>query len=185
MIDQFTIDKATIHVTRFTPDEEATGQISAQGLAVTRLLRHALGSDTTVMHRPDGSPFIDGLDSELSVSHCNGYAAIGLHDGPRFGIDIERPRAPLQRVAHKFLSADEMLRYVTPDDLLRAWTVKEALYKAAGLPGVSLADGLMLPPTPSSDTAYVKKDGIAVPYKISSFTYDDCIISVALPVNGQ
>ena len=63
----------------------------------------------------------------------------------------------------------------------RAWTIKEALYKAAAAPGISLADGLVLPTPESPHTSYAKKDGIAVPYKISSFVYDDCIISVALP----
>ncbi len=182
MIDKFTIDTAEIYVTHFSPEEEATGQNCAQRLAVARLLRHALGCEATVMHRDDGSPYIDGLVRELSISHCKGYAAIGLHYGARFGIDIERPRATLQRVARKFLSADEMQRLHTPEELLKAWTIKEALYKAAATPGISLAEGLVLPLPSTPDMSYAKKDGLAVPYKISSFAYDDCVISVALPI---
>ena len=181
MIDKFTIDTAEIYITRFTPEEEAAGQIGAQRLAVARLLLYALGRDTAVMHRDDGSPYIDGIGREVSISHCKGYAVVGLYDGARFGIDIERPRATLQRVTRKFLSADEMKRLRITEELLRAWTIKEALYKAAAAPGISLADGLVLPTPESPHTSYAKKDGIAVPYKISSFVYDDCIISVALP----
>ncbi len=128
MIDKFTIDTAEIYITRFTPEEEAAGQIGAQRLAVARLLLYALGRDTAVMHRDDGSPYIDGIGREVSISHCKGYAVVGLYDGARFGIDIERPRATLQRVTRKFLSADEMKRLRTTEELLRAWTIKEALY---------------------------------------------------------
>ena len=75
MIDKFTIDTAEIYITRFTPEEEAAGQIGAQRLAVARLLLYALGRDTAVMHRDDGSPYIDGIGREVSISHCKGYAS--------------------------------------------------------------------------------------------------------------
>ena len=179
MIERFIIDDHDVAVTPFTAGESSCGQFVAQQMAVRRLLRHVAGDGFDVSHREDGSPFIPDFAGEISISHCAGYAALALSHGKRFGIDIERPRATLHRVVHKFLSEAERAVWTGDDDLLRAWTIKESLYKAAGIPGLSLADDLVLPVRERPDIAYIKKDGIAVPYRVESKRIDDCILSIA------
>lgn len=54
---------------------------------------------------------------------------------------ISRPSGRrLQRVKARFLSPAQLEKVVTPAQLLEAWTIKEALYKALLTPGLALAD---------------------------------------------
>ena len=50
------------------------------------------------------------------------------------------------------MSQKEIIHYASPQLMLQAWTMKEALYKVAQSPGISLADDIMLP---------IEKDDIA------------------------
>ena len=60
------------------------------------------------------------------------------------------------RVAPRVLSESEMAVYgVSSDLLLRAWTMKEALYKAALTPGLDFRRDIMLPSHPASTAATV------------------------------
>lgn len=62
------------------------------------------------------------------------------------GIDIERPRMQLRRVATRFLTDDEYPKLCLLDEdrqldhLLKKWTAKEAVYKAARTPGLGLKE---------------------------------------------
>ena len=100
-------------------------------------------------HRADGSPFIPGSGASISVSHCQTLVVLAADRLRRnIGIDCETSSrgAQLGRVAAKFLSPAQSLAWGTDEKhLLRAWTLKEAFYKAARIPGLSLAD-IPLPP---------------------------------------
>lgn len=105
--------------------------------AVTSIVESRLGAGVRVVHDPDGAPELVGSDMHISISHSRGYAAVALHPSQRIGVDIEEPRPEqLARVAKRFLSAAEAP--VWSADLLAAWTIKEAVYKAAGTPGLAL-----------------------------------------------
>lgn len=91
----------------------------------------------TIMHYPSGAPYVDIDGVFISVSHSQHYAALAVAATP-IGIDIEEPRiTQLQRVASRFMSPDD---YKACPDLLRAWTAKEAVFKAAGRESAMLAD---------------------------------------------
>ena len=63
-------------------------------------------------------------------------AALLWSDRAGWGIDIEEARLmQLERVASRVLNPDE-----TDFDLLQAWTLKEAAFKAAGLPIADLRE---------------------------------------------
>ncbi|MDE6206692.1 MAG: 4'-phosphopantetheinyl transferase superfamily protein [Muribaculaceae bacterium] len=70
-------------------------------------------------------------------------AALSAHDG--IGVDIEAiDRAgQLARVAARVLSTEELECY--SDRLVEAWTLKEALYKAAHSPGLDFRSAIHLP----------------------------------------
>lgn len=140
-----------VFVSRFNDEELAMRQIEAQRHAVKRIAATLWGPDTIIDHHPDGAPFIPGLAREISISHCRGCVALAVGGTSRLGIDIEEPRPTLTRVVSKFLSPDEITRYTSLDDLLWAWTYKEAAYKAAGTPGLSLTD-IQLPAARASST---------------------------------
>lgn len=106
--------------------------------AVQRLVANCFGAGAVYGHTPGGAPTVDGRQN-LSVSHSSGYAA--LLTGPAglaMGVDIEQLRpAQLRRVARRFLSPREWTIFRSDEELLWAWTAKEAVYKAAGIPGLS------------------------------------------------
>lgn len=111
----------------------------AERRAVARLATEILGSH--ILHRPDGSPYAEA-DPTLPISISHGAAtallAVGRREGMSIGVDIESTRRTdqLTRVSRRFASQEEQ-RYLS---LLEIWTAKEAVYKAMGLPGLSLTD---------------------------------------------
>lgn len=125
------------------------------------LLAEAFGPESGVelVHTATGAPRLTGAASHLAVSVSHSHRlllmAIGSDDAP-LGIDTETfdRIGQLRRVAAKFLApGDEMERWGSGDTLpVRAWTIKEALYKAAATEGWALCDiplpvSTMLPAT--------------------------------------
>jgi phosphopantetheinyl transferase len=53
-------------------------------------------------------PFLPGDPFHFSISHCGDYAAAIVSKNNRVGIDIEIPVPRIEKIMHKFLSADEM-----------------------------------------------------------------------------
>lgn len=102
---------------------------------VARLVRENLGENVRVLHEADGSPILVGSPLNVSISHSAHFVALAVHHSVRIGIDIEEPRVEqLRRVISKFLSEKELPLW--SDRLLAAWTCKEAVFKAAGVPGL-------------------------------------------------
>lgn len=78
-------------------------------------------------------PVLFDSSFQVSISHTQKYAVALLHKANLVGIDIEQIRDKLKRIAHKFLSSDELI--FTQDDLAKMtilWAGKEALYKYYG-----------------------------------------------------
>lgn len=114
----------------------------AEKRVVAELVQEALGEGVMIAHRHDGSPTVDIPGIEISVSHCATCAAIALSDRS-IGIDVETDRSQLYRVAPRVLSPAEIDCY--RDRLVAAWTLKEALYKAAMTPGLDFRRDIQLP----------------------------------------
>jgi hypothetical protein len=116
----------------------------AERCAVEKLVANAFGPDISLQHCDNGAPFVNVDNVTVSVSHCRGLALLAVDcNGRAVGVDAERVNRghQLQRVAAKFLSP-EQLGYWSADSkrLLRAWTIKEALYKAVSIDGWPLHD---------------------------------------------
>lgn len=121
---------------------------------VTELVEGVFGKDFHIEHTPEGAPFVPGISRPISVSHSRNLAAlaVGARAGSRIGIDAEEARMQLARVAPRVLSKRELDQYSQlPDGLLRAWTMKEALYKAAGIPGLDFSTDIVLPDPADAD----------------------------------
>lgn len=102
---------------------------------VGRIICEELGPDVRVIHETDGSPLLVGSPLRISISHSRHFVAIALHPTLRIGVDIEEPRLEqLRRVISKFLADKELPAW--GNRLLAAWTCKEAVFKAAGTPGL-------------------------------------------------
>lgn len=119
---------------------------------VLSIVRRVFGIKVSIDHDPDGSPVIKGREGFISISHSRQHAVVAFNPSCRIGVDTETWRDQLTRVTDKFLSAAEREVYADNDLLLRAWTIKEAVYKAAGIAGLSLSDGIVLDVNDTSAT---------------------------------
>ena len=143
---------------------EGDNRPDAERRAVSRLISYAFGPSACLAHRPSGAPYIIGSDVSVSVSHSRGYAAVAYSSAAIVGVDIEEPRQQLARVAPRVFSDEELALYSSPELLLRAWTLKEALYKAALTPGLDFRKDIRLPLPPDATLATVENR----PYSVIS-----------------
>lgn len=93
--------------------------------AVNRLLEEELHLSATIEHNKDGKPMLPNLN--ISVSHTQGWAAVMVSEKRNVGIDVEYRNERVNRIANRFLRADEPFK--ATEERLIAWCAKEALYK--------------------------------------------------------
>lgn len=120
----------------------------AEEEAVKRCLE-ALGFDTQLCHSADGAPFLKNRpDMRISISHSAQWAVVAVAPADRglMGIDIEDSSRPqLVKVASRYLSAEEViLAQKTPDGFAKAWTAKEAVFKAVTGKAVSFTSHIRI-----------------------------------------
>ncbi len=137
----YNIDEITIGVDSFTSEEMALPVREREKAAVLRIINELTGfSIDELAHYADGAPFVEGEQIEVSISHCRTHVGIAVgNKGKVFGIDIERQREQIDKVKNRFLSEDSLLTWNKNSvSLLRAWTLMEAAYKAARVPGLDI-----------------------------------------------
>lgn len=176
MIKRFVIGDTKIAVSPIATGPELTRR-QAESAAVRTLVDAVIGPDKAIVHNADGAPAIDGSERAISISHSRDYACIAVGDSKtHIGIDIEQQRQQLRRVAPRVLSSEEIEVYAVSDAmLLRAWTMKEALYKAALTPGLDFRRDIRLPLESGSAIALV----LGRPYRLDVVTHDDYTLTLA------
>lgn len=103
------------------------------------LLREMFGDPSVnIGHDPNGAPYLSNKNIFISVSHSGDMVAVAASTDVPIGIDIQTPSPKLRRVASKFLSVADKVDISDDLALLQAWTIKEAVYKAALTPGLNL-----------------------------------------------
>ena len=106
-----------------------------------RLLIKVLGySDQQLSYNQNGKPFLEGVES-VSISHTAQYAAVAVGYNCQMGVDIERHREQIERIAPKFCGPGAV-RELTDraeriEKLTAIWGAKEAVYKILDRPGLS------------------------------------------------
>ena len=91
-------------------------------------------------------PYFDQSDYHISLSHSFPYVAAVISYKKRVGIDLERFGRQVEKIGPRFLSAEEWNRWQNSHpDLTKAWTCKEAIYKAMGVPGLAFQQDIQLP----------------------------------------
>lgn len=148
------------------------GRPSKLWMALGRQLYCENGRDEfrEIGHYASGAPFLYGESCRISITHCRSLFAVAtlaptpdvdlsvFSEQTALGIDAERTdRRQVLSVRERFLNAKE-LEMIACDNLLQniqAWTIKEAVYKAALQEGLDFRTGMTIKRLP--------KPGPAVP----------------------
>jgi 4'-phosphopantetheinyl transferase len=150
------------------------------------LLRTMLSTDEYIDCKVDshGKPYLVNLPYHISMSHSFDYAAVMISRNGMVGIDVEQIKEKVERIAHKFLSEDEM-QFINNDahktqQLYVCWCAKEAVYKCYGQKEVSFADNILLEPFNFEHHGYVdatlEKGDVKLDYSVGYMQYDDYMI---------
>ena len=109
-------------------------------LSIRHLLAEAGYVDADLYYDEIGKPHLrDG--THISITHSFSFTGIVLSAGRQVGVDIERQRDKILRIAHRFTPVSEYRSMANEDALIRkltmVWGAKESLYKIMGVPGLS------------------------------------------------
>lgn len=105
----------------------------------TRLLLNEILPGTKIVYDANGKPWADRADVHLSISHSGSFISIMISDS-LCGVDIELIREKIDRIAPRFLNAEELESSREEPAIERMhvyWCVKEAIYKIYGYKEVS------------------------------------------------
>lgn len=119
-------------------------------LGYRMILREILPSSRLkIIYDDCGKPLMPFFEGSFSVSHSGDFAAAIASSEADVGIDIEKIRDRVERVAERFLSEEELEWAGTGDRIEKmtiCWGAKESLYKTAGNPDLDFREDMRLEP---------------------------------------
>jgi phosphopantetheinyl transferase (holo-ACP synthase) len=120
--------------------ESMKSDLHRRGFMSVRHLLAAEGyTDSDLYYDEYGKPHLKD-DKHISITHSFIFSAIIISD-TEVGIDIEKQRNKILKIAHKFTPVEEYRTLANDDALMRkltmVWGAKESLYKSFATPGVS------------------------------------------------
>lgn len=131
------------------PENIPNPKVRLQWYATRHLVNELIGAPCTVLKDAYGKPYLQNRTEHISLSHTVNYAAVIVSKEAETGIDIETVHPRVERIAHKFLRADE-LEAIAPeertDKLMLLWSAKEALYKLHGRKQLDFTTQLLITP---------------------------------------
>lgn len=103
-------------------------------------------------------PYLPDGQFNFSISHCADYAAVIVSTDKRVGIDIEVFSPKIDKIAHKFLHAEEAA-FMQGENRFQqqaiAWSAKEAMFKWWGMGDVDFSEVLRLKPFPVENSGHI------------------------------
>ena len=117
-------------------------------LAIRSLLAVANISIDDLRYSNTGKPYL--LNGPyISFSHTIDFAAIAIGTVP-IGVDVERHRSKIKRIAKKFINPKDQAPLNTIADLTDLWCIKESIYKAVSIPGLQFNKDILVDLRPSN-----------------------------------
>ena len=128
-----------------------------------------------------GKPHIAQSTAYISISHTRHWGAAALSTKAPVGIDIELPKMKIQRVARKFLHADEAWAQADVGKLTQVWCAKEALYKLHGRKQLAFAEQLQVqkPLGEFPENGQIHENGLVSRYQLFYAQKDDLCLCIA------
>ena len=118
-------------------------------LGVRLALKILLGEEKQIIYDADGKPALVDNSFQISISHSGGWVAVMADASQKVGIDIEVPTNKIEKVYKRFLNDTEQVELFDGknlNQLMLAWSGKEALYKIIGIEAVDFANQLHIFP---------------------------------------
>ncbi|NKI31535.1 4'-phosphopantetheinyl transferase family protein [Croceivirga thetidis] len=114
-------------------------------------IRHLLGlqgyEDKNLIYNEFGKPHLDD-GNHISISHSHNFTGIIISSSLQVGIDIEKQRDKILRIAHKFTPLQEYRTIANTEALIQkltqVWCAKESLYKIYATPGLSFLNHIIV-----------------------------------------
>lgn len=156
-----------------------------------RLLVHELSGDRTrapIEKDTFGKPFIPGSHWSVSLSHSGAFSAALLAPG-EIGIDVQRLVDKIGRIAHKFVSKEEIPFLDTAhylEHLHVYWGAKEAIYKAYGKKALDFCHHIKINPFPFDSKGgffqgQLRKGSVVMHFRLCYRLKDDYMLVWAMP----
>ena len=154
-------------------------ELHQRGFLSVRHLLHSEGySDQELFYDENGKPHLkDG--KQISITHSYHFSGI-IISTKNVGIDIEKQREKIVKIAHKFVDTDYDVLNVKDLSNIRKltviWGIKESLYKLFATPGMLFKKHFMTIPFQFDDkktTAWIDYRGLKKPYQASFFEFEE------------
>ena len=116
-------------------------------LSIRHLMAEAGYTDSDLFYDQNGKPHLrDG--THISITHSFEFTGIILSREREVGIDIEKQRNKILRIAHRFTPLRDYHNVANEEALVRkltiVWGIKESLYKIMGIPGISFLNHIVI-----------------------------------------
>ena len=165
--------------------ERKANHMQRQFLAARKLIS-LVDSDLRVFYKDD-LPFLSD-NRNISISHSENIATILISDKRGIGIDIERINKKVHSIKSKFLNQKE-INCLTGDEetkrLTKAWTAKEAIYKAVRKPGIIFSENILLEEFDSEAKSGIGKFTLSnqeTRFKLYFYDIDDYCLTISQQV---
>ena len=149
-------------------------------LSIRHLMAEAGYQDRDLYYDDAGKPHLtDG--AHISITHSNHFTGIIISASQEVGIDIEKQRDKILRIAHKFTPIEEYSTIANREALVRkltiVWGAKEALYKIYATHGLSFLHHIVIEDFEMNNTTNTTGEiiyhGRSTTYSISFLEFDD------------
>ena len=157
-------------------------------LSIRHLLALAGYRDADLFYDEFGKPHLkDG--TYISITHSFEFTGIILSSRIQVGIDIEKQRDKILRIAHRFTPVREYRTLANEQALIRkltmVWGAKESIYKIMGIPGLSFLNHINVAEFDLEDWqsgASVLVKGISGIFKVYFMEFEGYTLAYALRV---
>lgn len=147
-------------------------------LSIRHLLKNVGYTDFDLVYDEFGKPHLkDG--TYISITHSFTFTAIIISDDLHVGIDIEKQREKILKIAHKFTPIEEYKTIANVDALISkltiVWGAKESLYKIYGKKQLLFLHHIYIEDFTFDDkktTGEIRFDGTQVSYEIQFLEFE-------------
>ncbi len=155
-------------------------------LSIRHLLAQAGYCDADLYYDDNGKPHLkDG--THVSITHSFEFTGIILSKNIQVGIDIEKQREKIMRIAHRFTPVKEYRTMANEEAIIRkltmVWGAKESIYKIMGMHGLSFLNHIRVSDfemKAGETTASVLFKGIKASFQIRFMEFEGFTLAFAL-----